>query len=670
LYGVVTSEPGNLDILEEVNDGRNEAGVAYLETVDLPEQAAAWNAFNVLIFHDIDSSRLTTGQLEALEDWVSAGGQAVFIGGTNWQQTSAAVENILPVEISGLVSVPDLPSLMNLAGKPFRDPGPYLVSESHLQNGEVLLQDSGLLLLAKSSLGRGNVFFLALDPDQPPLADWEGSETVWRQVVAHMTGLPEWATGVKNGYAAFAALSALPSLSLPSSFNLFLFVLIYVLAIGPANYLILKRIGRREIAWMTIPMLVILFTAVAIVAGYRLKGNEAIVNQMSIAFGHIDGDKLRVQSLLGLYSPNRSTYDLSVPSDVLLRPFDGNSGDLSGGGDIETVQGGESVTLTGVRVDVGDMKSFVSESYQEAPTINGRVVMRSEGKDLILDIAIENMSDTRFENAVALLGLNAIPLGDLEPGSSLSLSEPFSTALNSAFGSGMSISFMPTGPSTSPLALNYETILGTSSYYDDPNSYARWQLLEAIMTGYDSPNNTITPGKVTFIAWSNEEQIDVEVSDSRHANLATTLYFLEIPLEQTIVSGQDVTVPKGLLSWNVLGEDGVYNATTNDLYLPPGWVEFEFQPWPEFQNMDIVQLEIVLQKREDLPAQPEPKVQLWDWQQETWLEVGGIRWGQNPVEGIVPYTGPANAVRVRLQNDSSEPIEILEIYPSISGILR
>ncbi len=670
LYGVVTPEPGKLDILESVKNRQSEARVAYLGIVDLPEQPAAWNAFDVMIFHDVDTSRLTIGQLNALEDWVSVGGQVVFTGGANWRQTTAAVAHILPVEIAGLVSAPDLPSLMSLSGIPFRDPGPYLVSEGHLLSGEALVQDSDLLLLSKTNLGRGNVFFLALDPYFPPLADWDGSVAVWRLVVAQMQGLPEWATGFTNGYAAFAALSALPPLSLPSAIKLFLFVLIYILVIGPINYLILKRIERREIAWVTIPGLVILFTVIAIVAGFRLKGNEAIVNQLSVAFGQIDGDRLRVQSLLGLYSPKRTTYELSVPSDVLLKPFDGNSGDLSKGGDVETIQGAESVTLTGVRVDVGEMQPFISESYQEAPAINGRAVLRSEGKDLLLDIAIENKSDTRLENAVALLGLNAIPLGTLEPGSNLSISEPFSTALNSAFGSGMSISSMPTGPSTSPLALNYETILGNSTYYDDPESYAKWQLLEAIMAGYGSPNSSTVPGKVTLIAWSDEEQIDVELSDSGHASMATTLYFLEITLEQTIVSGHDVTVPKGLLNWNVLGEEGVYNATIYDLYFPPGWVEFEFQPWPEFQNMDIDQLGIVMQKREELSTQPKPKVQLWDWQQEVWAEVDGISWGQNTVEDVIPYIGPANTVRLHLQNDNPESIEILEIYPALSGILK
>lgn len=670
LFGVVTSEPGNLDILEDMIDGQNEARVAYLEIVDLPEQSAAWNAFDVMIFHDVDSGRLTSGQLNALEDWVSVGGQLLITGGANWRRTTAAVDQFLPVKITGVVSVPDLPSLMSFSGIPFRDPGPYLVSESQLNSGETLLQDSDTLLMAKTNLGRGNVFFLALDPNLPPLADWEGSEVVWHQVVAQMPGMPEWGTGVKNGYAAFAALSALPSLLLPSAFNLFLFVLVYILVIGPINYLILKRIERREIAWMTIPVLVILFTGIAIVAGFRLKGNEAIINQMSIAYGQIDGDRLRVQSLLGLYSPTRTTYDLSVPSDVLLRPFDGNSGALSGGGDVETIQGAENVTLTGVRVDVGEMKPFIGESYQEAPAIKGRAVLRSEGKDMLLDITIENMSETRFENAVALLGLNAILLGDLEPGSNQSISEPFSSALNSAFGSGMSISIMPTGPSTSPIALNYQTILGNSTYYDDPESYARWQLLEAIMAGYRSPDNSIVPGTITLITWSDQEQIDVKLSDLGHSRLATTLYFLEIPLEQTLESGHDVTVPKGLLSWNVLGKDGVYSATTYDLYLPPGWVEFEFQPWPEFQSMDIHQLGVVLQKREELLTQPKPKLQLWDWQQEVWVEIEGTRWGQNLVEEFFPHIGPANTVRVRLQNDSSESIEILEIYPTISGILR
>ena len=53
------------------------------------------------------------------------------------------------------------------------------------------------------------------------------------------------------------ALSNLPSLEVPPA-ELLLAVLVgYILLIGPISYLVLRRLDRRELAWVTAPLLVL-----------------------------------------------------------------------------------------------------------------------------------------------------------------------------------------------------------------------------------------------------------------------------------------------------------------------------------------------------------------------------------------------------------------------------
>ena len=81
LYGVVSADPGALAFLETVTGGRTGADVAFLDLADLPDVAIAWRALDVLIFDDVDTSRLTARQLAALHTWVENGGHLVVTGG-------------------------------------------------------------------------------------------------------------------------------------------------------------------------------------------------------------------------------------------------------------------------------------------------------------------------------------------------------------------------------------------------------------------------------------------------------------------------------------------------------------------------------------------------------------------------------------------------------------
>ena len=57
------------------------------------------------------------------------------------------------------------------------------------------------------------------------------------------------------------ALSTLPALDVPPAELLLVVIVAYILLIGPISYFVLRRIDRRELAWVTAPILVVVFTA-------------------------------------------------------------------------------------------------------------------------------------------------------------------------------------------------------------------------------------------------------------------------------------------------------------------------------------------------------------------------------------------------------------------------
>jgi len=677
LYGIISPDPGEFSFLEGVRAGRSKAAVAFVNLAELPEIAVAWNALDIVVLDDVDSGALTPEQLAAMRTWVEGGGQLVVTGGPGWQKTTAALGEILPVSVTGSESFADLPALAQAIALPFRDPGPYLVTISSLVSGELIFHQDGLPLLARRSIGRGHVFFLSLDPKLAPLLDWDGSERLWAEVAGQIAALPMWGRGIQNGYGAYSAVTSLPSLALPSVVQLILFSFAYVIVIGPVNYWILKRRHRSELAWATIPVLVVAFSSIAYFTGFRLKGNDTILNQMSVNFARVGSERMRVQTLLGLYSPRRGSYDLIFPADAMARPFERDFGGMSGAGNIDAVSRSQALTIHGVRVDVSGTETFVANGYRPALPVSGEATLNLNGNDVSLDVIVNNDSQFVLQNAALLIGSDLISLGDLAPGESRRESQ----IIHGLASTAGAIPAPGPGPVmvgapgyASPLSYHAATLLGTSDYYNDREAFPRWQLLQAFEQDYYSSRGGAGPvlptDVATLIAWTDQATLDIEIGSGEFAEFASALYFLEFPLTQQIVSGRDVTVPLPLLNWSVLDESGTYQASIQNLYLQGGYVEFEYQPWPEFQEMHVTQLAIAMVSQEPSMSMPLPLTRLWNWQQEAWQDVADMDWGVTPISRPARYIGPGNAVRIRLQSPGNYGSQIQEVYPVLRGDLQ
>src|SRR4029077_18634492 len=62
-----------------------------------------------------------------------------------------------------------------------------------------------------------------------------------------------------------------------------LFILLYILVVGPLDYLILKRVFKRlEWTWITFPTGVLIVSAIAYFTAYAVKGNDLKINKIDL----------------------------------------------------------------------------------------------------------------------------------------------------------------------------------------------------------------------------------------------------------------------------------------------------------------------------------------------------------------------------------------------------
>lgn len=652
LYAVAGGELVDLTVLEDV---RQDATVAYIDLDDLPADAPAWESLDVLILNDVDTGRLTPDRRSALERWVTAGGHLVVTGGPNWRQTAAGVADLLPVQITGDVSAYGLGALEALTGEAVGR-GPFVVAQASLLDGTVLISQDDLPLLARRKHGVGRVDWLALDLALAPLRDWDGREQLWNHILSAGDLRPPWARPTINSWSVREGLKSLPSLALPSTLQMAAFLLVYVVAVGPINYLFLKRLGRRELGWITIPALILTFSALAYLTGFRLRGSELIFNRLSLVYGAAGAEEAHARTLVGLYSPRRDTYDLTLSPGVLIRPLaTDNTGGLSTVS-AATVHQTDRFELRDVQIDIAGLRAFRAEAHVPNLPVRGTLTVAATDPPH-LSGTLTYDGDFTLQDASLLVGENLVELGDLVPGATVQVDEKLTSdrsarGSTNTVGSGLYLAAVKVGPYGGAVPLSMLT--GSAYSGTDSDLYRRAQTLNAF--GVEQSSGQGLPQGATLVGWSDKLPWEIGATGRASQTIDTVSYLIELPVEITAGSSTWV-VPPALTTWTLLsGEHHQYGPSgPYDIYLASDWVAYEYRPWDGLRLPAVDELIVTVKTSGN---QTTVHVSLWDWQEERWIEHPDLLSGNNVIERPARFLGPGNAVRLRLEVDTLAAVQI------------
>src|SRR5262249_52766254 len=93
-----------------------------------------------------------------------------------------------------------------------------------------------------------------------------------------------------------------------------LFLLVYIVLVGPLDYFVLKKLFKRlELTWITFPLTVIVVSVAAYATAYALKGDDLRINKIDL----IDVDLNEPSQVYGtswftLFSPRVASYTLGI----------------------------------------------------------------------------------------------------------------------------------------------------------------------------------------------------------------------------------------------------------------------------------------------------------------------------------------------------------------------
>jgi hypothetical protein len=286
-----------------------------------PDRSNGYDTFDSVVWVDADPTRLSPEQSAALHAWVAGGGHLLLTVTTRWRQVQESpISELLPVELEGLRDGAGADELRQMLGleplgevspeaiATLRDvPGRYAVSLDAPEDG---------VSWAVGTYGLGTVSVITVDPRSRPLSTGIDRSQFWRHLLflpppggggieqapldgplrealnlapRSGGGFMEYSEILPRNDANWAFrerirtwLEDIPGVApLPISW-LLVFSGLYLLVIGPVDYLVLRAIGRQPWTWVTFPASIAVFSAVALVGVSYVKGSQAVVTRFEV----------------------------------------------------------------------------------------------------------------------------------------------------------------------------------------------------------------------------------------------------------------------------------------------------------------------------------------------------------------------------------------------------
>lgn len=571
----------------------------------LPDNVSAYAGLHGVCLGDLDPSSVPLGAQDAMRDYLFSGGNLmVFTGDSGQRYRDTWVEDLLPVEIADSRTVDSLPELEQVYGGGLRVDSGLVITNAHLRADDHRLLSvyppSGPPLIAIGALGRGKSAFLAFDPDDRAFTTYRGSKAMMTALVDNCQpiprlmdpnrGNPSLGFGFVDSWSERDLeldnqLRAHPSMRIPNFTFIGAFLILYVIILGPVNYLILKRKKRLELAWLTVPAIVLVFSAGAYSVGRLTKGSETVVHAASLLRGSAGAPGLSFETYFGLFSPGKASYNIDVQGGgAPLRPY--REGAESGGMRLVFNDG---IAMPDYGMNMWTMDTFTTVGYwlpEDAPgVIEGRLVLR----DGALHGRIRNNLGLTIEGGALVIGNNVIPdLGRIASGEDCEVRDRALRVDNRAF----------QGVLEPALGREHERRLAQKllSFVDKCQPIRYGEGGSATLWGWVDPRRTPVPA------------VGVKTSARREG---AALLSLEIP-----VDWESGTIPTGFCRRSFSYRTGGTLDGENGLMIAAGTVVVDFLPPAALRPQDVHALNVYL----DIvaPSGLNYAVSIYNWSQGRW----------------------------------------------------
>ncbi|MFZ4507616.1 MAG: hypothetical protein ACOYON_07975 [Fimbriimonas sp.] len=315
-----------------------------------PPRMAGYRAVRVIVLGE-GSERLSDAQVDALQMWTLRGGTLIFTGGAS----SLVLDDprwtpYLPVRNSRVTTRPVGPWL----GSVDRRGIPSVLT---LREGQRIAGSKNLdtPLITVRPFGIGRIVQMAVNPFDESVRAWQGrvglvvrsmryaqsgqsSQFLANDPDPNMAG--GWSGGRMESSSAF-------QIELPKTSKIVWILIAYFVCVVPLNFLILRKMKRAELAWVTAPILALGFAGVLLgsakalySAGLSTATQGVLLLQQGVPDAMFEGSAQ-------IFFPNGGQYDLKLESADYVSSLSQGRGVMFGGmaNQVQVVETGDQMNV-------------------------------------------------------------------------------------------------------------------------------------------------------------------------------------------------------------------------------------------------------------------------------------------------------------------------------------
>lgn len=320
MVGVLT-ENSNYDYLKKINfnlEGQETKYIAF-DKDTFPIDTELLNNLNSLVINDFHTKKLSSGQTAALNDWIEKGGLLIVGTGPNASKTLEGLSSVVDVSI-GESSFAD--GLTDNAAISY-DFGAEaeMATLSFSQNTKKMEQFSrnGVTTTSSFAKGNGKIIIHNFDLNLVPMGN--NAEIINTLQLLYYNHFVQENENKDLPYYLQHLADSFPFVELSGVYIIFGVVVLYLILIGPVLYFVLKKKDKREIGWIVIPIIAVVFTVVIFGFSQNSFYKNSMINFIS-AIEIKPNSQIGTAQILGaLKTPEKGNVTFSMGKEANLDFF-------------------------------------------------------------------------------------------------------------------------------------------------------------------------------------------------------------------------------------------------------------------------------------------------------------------------------------------------------------
>lgn len=425
--GLLTDDPtalgylGNITYFDSNYSSTGKMNCVNLTEDMLDEDGLSIDGLDVIIINNYNMANLNDKQYKSLNNWVNSGGTLLIGAGANESKTINNInKSFLNIASNGTMekSVKTGSENLNL-----------ILSQINLEDSTVIVNSNENELVYSLDRGEGKILITSFDLGLEPFISSNDAAIMLQNMLIE-TFDKIYEENYQDGYYSTSyeisnILGNIPVENAVSPLTLGIVLGVYAILVGIVIYLILKKMKKRDLTWVLIPVTAVVFTVMIYLLGSKMKIKDVIVNSANIISVDEDG-RGQINSYIGIASKNKENIKIEKEEDLKMKYLSDDYyyyGDTSYDAKtlrVKTTYTNDTSYFTVANNNVAEVNKFeISGKEIVMPKLENTLKI----KDGNLEGTIKNNLDADIKKLVIVSGKTVWDLGQVAKGEEISITD-------------------------------------------------------------------------------------------------------------------------------------------------------------------------------------------------------------------------------------------------------